>query len=810
MVAKLACGFCVCICFASSPIVRAENNSNYIYNGTTTNFGGAFTLPKTSPGTNNSLQILNNGAVTNTTGLIGNNSADMFNYVLVDGTNSLWINTSTLSVGYKGLGNQLIVTNGGYVSSGTGYIGYFSGNGFSTNTLIMVTGSNSVWTMGANNFQIQSGEGNQLIISAGGKVTNGVSFIEASHSIVTVTGSNSLWRNNGQLTLGHTGLEGQLIITNAGTVFSTAAVIGQQSATGMEARVTGPGSLWTNTGTIIVGYNNSGSTPGISNVLIVTAGGRVASASANDLRVGSGVGSVGNQLIITNGGIVDSGSGYIGYAGGANNSGIITGTGSVWNVNNVTFEVGFNSSGNRMTIADGGRLNNATSYIASTNNSMLVTDAGSLWKNTSALNIGFNTGVNNTLLVTNGGAVVSASALVGYAAGASNNVAIVTGAGSVWTNTGTLGFNGASNRLIIAHGGQVINGGAVTVGGVGFVDNHLIVTNGGLLQANSLTVHAATGNSIDNYGGTYQFTTTNITITPNGFGRISITNGTISFRGITNANPNVGGTTLTNLAYYGVNGFRLNNSTNAAGLTSYTFDDTGVATNYARLQLVNNSTWRSSLLTIGTGGSLLVSNSTAAAVNAMLTNRGTISAVNSTINFASNVTVTSSGALSGGAGDRFEFQQSLFINSTNATVFDLAESTVAFTGGATHTNAITGLDLGVSYDGLTSTNFAYGRLSLAAGDHLYFTDGDGNGSNSNALYIAGLDLGSTNNVSLLHSSFNLYYDSTNALNAYLNAQTYSIGGGSLIPLIPVVVPEPSSLLLFGAASLLWCRIRRRS
>src|SRR6185503_16631627 len=99
---------------------RVENNSNYVFNGTTTNFGAFFILPVTSPGTNNSLQILNGGAVTNDTGQIGQLASDPFNYVLVSGTNSsgtpsTWKNNTEFYIGNLGSFNQLIVTNGGLV-----------------------------------------------------------------------------------------------------------------------------------------------------------------------------------------------------------------------------------------------------------------------------------------------------------------------------------------------------------------------------------------------------------------------------------------------------------------------------------------------------------------------------------------------------------------------------------------------------------------------------------------------------------------------------------------------------------------------
>jgi hypothetical protein len=166
--------------------------------------------------------------------------------------------------------------------------------------------------------------------------------------------------------------------------------------------------------------------------------------------------------------------------------------------------------------------------------------------------------------------------------------------------------------------------------------------------------------------------------------------------------------------------------------------------------------------------------------------------------------------LEGGLGDVFDFKKNLTINSTNIGQFNLVLSTVSFSGGGDHTNAITGLDfdnnpLFGESRGYTATNFAYGTLQLGASDNLYLVDGDGIGSNTNGLYIGVLDIGGdTNNVSLLHSPFNIYYRNGLAGNTYLGGLTYGLdGGGFLIP-----VPEPSSLLLALGALVIGLRCLR--
>ena len=65
----------------------------------------------------------------------------------------------------------------------------------------------------------------------------------------------------------------------------------------------------------------------------------------------------------------------------------------------------------------------------------------------------------DVLVVTNGGALAAPSGQLGTSANGSNNLAHITGAGSVWTNTGLVyvGDWGSDNLLAITDGGKVFN-----------------------------------------------------------------------------------------------------------------------------------------------------------------------------------------------------------------------------------------------------------------------------------------------------------------------------------------------------------------
>jgi hypothetical protein len=352
---------------------------------------------------------------------------------------------------------------------------------------------------------------------------------------------------------------------------------------------------------------------------------------------------------------------------------------------------------------------------------------------------------------------------------------------------------------------------------------------------------------ITNSGGVYQFTTATPTITTNG-SPVVLTNGTVSFRNVSDANvfANVAGSgnQLTNIIYQGNNTFRLNNSSNTTAVAqNYTFKP-GSGTNYAALEMVNGGTlWRSEHLTVDTGGSLVASN-TVGRIEAAVTNIGLIEVYHSTMTFVSNVVisgtyrsdpstnvflsnvfVTNGGVMVGSQYDLFDFQKNLIIQTTNNQQFDLSKSVVQFSGGGVHTNAILGQDFGAGASapqGFAASNFSYGVLRVGAtNDDVCFQCGLS--PTQNALYVEWLDLtgltnyyGSVSNmiVDLLHSPTNidLYYALANPANDYLGGLTYQLLDCNGLPggLLIGAIPEPNSLtlLFLGACSLLALRQRK--
>ena len=262
-----------------------------------------------------------------------------------------------------------------------------------------------------------------LQIGAGGTVTSGSGFIGRQLTgigTVTVSGAGAQWTSGPGLSVGNFG-NGTLNIANGGHVSSTtnsyiAVGVGSIGA----ATVSGPGSRW--------------DTP------------------AGFLRVGnSGTGT----LDITNGGIVASSQGFVGYDRTATGTVTVNGVGSQW-TNSAELIVGFIGNG-RLNITNGGVVSNTIGTIGSnggSTGSVTVDGAGSTWTNSSTLTIG-NTGTG-TLTISNNGVVSAVSARVGANSGSQGVINIGAAAMAPAAAPGTLTLTGASPSLTLGATGLLV------------------------------------------------------------------------------------------------------------------------------------------------------------------------------------------------------------------------------------------------------------------------------------------------------------------------------------------------------------------
>ena len=476
-------------------------------------------------GVGNTLTIANSGTVFSVGAIIGYNAGANSNAVLVTGAGSVWNNNGSLYVGGSAAGNMLTIANGGAVFSSGG------GLGTDSNT-VTVTGAGSVWNSSGNLDMGGYGVGNTLTLTNGGAVSvsgdltiSGVAGdltisaeAGASNNVVNMS-SGQLTVTNGALNIGAVGLGQFNLSGGTAQVQQLLATNGAQSVIHFSGgTLISQGSVISNGQDFIIGDAGG-------NATFVALGGT--HAIQQDLYIGQN--STGNQLLITNAATVDNGNGDLGYAAGANRNAVLV-TGAVWS-NSGSLDIGCYGASNTLTIANGGAVVSRGGALGdnpgANHNAVLVTGAGSTW-NSGTFLLGSG-GVGNMLTITNGGAVYSSVSFIGYSAGANSNAVLVTGAGSVWSNSGSLlvGNSGVGNMLTISSGG-VVDAAAVAIAA-----HNTLTLSGGTLAA-SLSINSgatATG------GGYYSGAVTNQaggTLTPGAGGDTNYFNSLTLAGGSTN------------------------------------------------------------------------------------------------------------------------------------------------------------------------------------------------------------------------------------------------------------------------------------
>jgi len=430
-------------------------------------------------GAGNQLLVSNGGVLSGQSGDVGFNDSSSNNVAVVTGAGSAWSNTYALSFGYNGAGNQLAVSNAGLLQSAFGFVG---GGGVSgSNNTVSVAGAGSIW-INTGELRIGNGaEGNQLLVSGGGAVRSGQGALGGnvfgSNNLALITGPGSVWSNALGITIGSFSSQNRMVVSNGAAVYAgTDSVIGPTAEGNFNsATVTGPGTRWRMGEDLYVGSN------GAFGLLVVSEGASVENANAsvgfsasssNNTVVVTGAGSTwsngavlnlgetggGNRLVVSNGGRVQCDFAEIGRnAPSGNNEAVVTGQGSTWRVAG-GFLVGDSGGGNRLMVSNSASLRDNDAYVGflGGNNTAVVTGPGSSWTNTQDFYLGFF-GSSNYLLLSDGAMVANSNAVLGLGAASTQNTALVSGPGSLWTNAGDffIGQAGSGNRLQLEKGAAV-------------------------------------------------------------------------------------------------------------------------------------------------------------------------------------------------------------------------------------------------------------------------------------------------------------------------------------------------------------------
>jgi len=191
-----------------------------------------------------------------------------------------------------------------------------------------------------------------------------------------------------RLTVSESG-DATLNITSGGSVSNTIGTIGE-FGTGV-ANVTGSGSTWTNSSSLVIGEFGNGT-------LHIMSGGKVSNTFAE---IGDQTGSTGAVTV--------------------------DGMGSTW-TNSSDLEVGAHGGDGSLAITNGGKVSNTDAEVghdAGSTGMVTVDGVGSTWTNTLDLNVGYNG--TGTLFITNGGGVSSAGGFIGTFAGSNGRVILDSG-----------------------------------------------------------------------------------------------------------------------------------------------------------------------------------------------------------------------------------------------------------------------------------------------------------------------------------------------------------------------------------------------
>jgi T5SS/PEP-CTERM-associated repeat protein len=463
--------------------------------------------------------------------------------VNVDGLGSTWNNYGDLSVGSDSGSGSLSITGGGVVTSSGGHIGDYAN---STGT-VTVDGAGSTWNNTGNLFDGtysgQTGGIGTLNITAGGNVsTSSGSYIgygSGSVGNVKVDGAGSTWTNSSGLYVGgndssayYGGGAGTLSITGGGTVTSAGGYIGFARTNGDgrfaiastgAVTVDGAGSTWTNNGELYIGGTDYLYGSGGTGVLSITNGSSVSVAGTT--YVGLGNGSAGTIDFGAKGGTLTTQSLFASPtqllgAGTINTRGLVSNVDLVFDANhglkqtiplnslenqniavnldmasdpssNGELGAGYHGTGS-LTIRDGIAVNSTSGYLGCFSGSKgvaTVTGAGSSWTNTGSLYVG-GIGGDGTLSITGGGAVSSVGGYLGYGTGSTGKVT-VDGIGSIWTDNSGLyvgsdysGYGAGSGTLSISNGGAVTSWGG-SIGTVSSASGAVTVDGAGSTWTNN-------------------------------------------------------------------------------------------------------------------------------------------------------------------------------------------------------------------------------------------------------------------------------------------------------------------------------------
>ncbi|MBL8380623.1 MAG: autotransporter-associated beta strand repeat-containing protein [Burkholderiales bacterium] len=698
---------------------------------------------------------------------------------------------------------------GATLQLGNGALGGTLGNVANGGTLLFAGGSVNVGTVS----QIQAGSTVRLRQGGVNLVGSGIT---ADNFIVgdLPGGSTTFNLASGKtLTIG-----AEIVGNNGGGTFTQSGGTHVAMSLLLGANPGSDGTFNMNGGSFTVGSIAVGAGTGTFNLNggSVNVGGTL---QATNLSIGVGAALAGNinvsnalinlgalstsGQILAGGSLDNSGSlalsgGALGGAGALTNYNLMTGYGSIGGTGGFTNYGQFQPGGGGLVLSNSGANVNYGNWDVQSGLPLVLSSA--TLTNHGVMNL-------NNALVSGTGTLVNASGgtIAGRGTIAANfanlgDLTLTGGALAVtraFGNSGLIDLRGINAALT---GGEVSNTGMIQ--GAGVVSSALV--NIGTVEAlgGQLVLGGATSNLA---GGLMAVGAGN---------RLVITQGLAVNAGIIQL---TGGT-------FDNNNRALSNTGQISGFGTFR---AGAITSSGRMSFGGGDTVVNGDVTIAPGGRLEVSYNPASFSGNVVNNglvKTTATSVNFTGSFTNNgvylsdpstqvfqdVTLGTQGALQGGVGDVFVVNGNMVNNSQANTLFDISLSKLSFSAGP-HNLVWSATNYGAVAAGYQN-NFAVGIFELVAGGSLNLT-GTSNVPGANALYVHSLLLGGGLGqiASIQSGGLNIYYDATEASNAFLMGANYGLaGGGSLMAV--AAVPEPESYLMWlaGIALMGGIAYRRRA
>jgi hypothetical protein len=599
------------------------------------------------------------------------------------------------------------------------------------------------------------------------------------------------------------------------------ADLGYRTATTGTYALSGSGSLILGSGaTLTVGNAGTG---------IFTQTGGAVSGSGATVTVGYAVGSSGVYNL--SGGYLTAGTENVGDSNSTGNIALFAQTGGTNEVTGAgNLYIGYNSSSSgTYTLSGTGTLDldSGATLTVGNNGAGIFTQGGGVVSGSGGTLIVGNTGGSSGTYNLSGGSLTASTEQIGEANTAGNTALFAqTGGTNTVSASGNLAIGedalSTGTYALSGSGALVLNSGASLI--VGWVGTGLFNQSGGAVTGSGATlIVGKNGGSIGTYNlsaGSLAMLTENIGLSGSGVflqtGGTNIVSGTLAVggsytlsHGTLTAGGGSGGLTTRASGTFAMQGDGVENGDfdNYGAFKDSGGHFNGTIENYATAIVIGtqNAETFTSNVTNESGATFTTMNANVT-FSGTFTNNGTYISEPSTQSF-NTLVIGPSGSLAGGSGDIFDVTGNVVNTSTNKTAFNLSASHLTLQGAGTHNFTWTGTNLGRTVAGY-GNNFSIGVFELQSGVSLDILNG--NGSGGLGIYVDALDLdGGVDQISSIDSNgFDIFYNSSDPANAYLDGEIYDLPGGGEIE--PIAVPEPgATTLLLCAAGLVALRIRRK-